>query len=105
MKLKFWQSADPIYMDDESNGGMSWLGRSLMGLLVVYLIGTVILSWWWDTEPEEFAVRENVAQMAQTNNHTLVTGYITTATFIRITQHHQHAEFPFRDIVHPHTGR
>lgn len=85
MKLKFWQSADPIYMDDESSGGMSWLGRSLTGLLVVYLLGTVILSWWWDTEPEEFAVRENAAQMAQTNNHTLVTGYITTATFIRIS--------------------
>ena len=85
MKLKFWQRTDPIYMDDEASEGGSWFSRVLLGTLGLYGLIVILLSWWWDSEPGEFAVRENAAQHAQQNNHDLVTGYITTATFIRMS--------------------
>lgn len=85
MNLKFWQAKDPIYMDSESNGSSSFLAKSLVGLVALYLLICIALAWWWDNEPTTFAVRENAATVAQQHNHDLVTGYVTTATFIRMS--------------------
>lgn len=95
MNLKFWQvfskskdpvySKDPIYMDEEESNSLSVIGKVLLSLVVSYLLICLLLNWWWDTDPDEFAVREHAVQYAQSRNHQLVTGYITTATFIRIS--------------------
>ena len=53
-------------------------------LIGVYLLLSVFFWWWWDHEPDQFPVREHAAVEAQRNSQNLVTGYITTATFIEI---------------------
>ena len=87
MKLKFWQNSDPIYMDDVSDPKQrSVAARVGAGAVGAYLLGVVAVSWWWDREPDQFAVRENAARMAETNNQQVVTGYTTTATFIQLSE-------------------
>ena len=72
-------------MDDEAPSRAGSVSKIAGGLIAVYLVICVFLAWWWDTEPEQFSVRENAGRMAETNNNSLVTGYITTATFIRMS--------------------
>ena len=85
MRWKFWQTAEPVYMDDATtNTGL--IAKAGGGLIGVYLVVCVALAWWWDFEPDEFAVRENASRMAQSANDTLVTGYTTTATLIRVAE-------------------
>jgi hypothetical protein len=40
--------------------------------------------WWWDDEPEVFAVREHAARHAEQHDRNSVTGYTTTATLLRV---------------------
>ncbi len=84
MRWKFWQSQDPIYMDDVSTSDWSLARRIATGLIGVYLAVVVFLSFWWDSEPDQFAVRENAARMAEQNAQPIVTGYVTTATYIQL---------------------
>jgi hypothetical protein len=84
MSWKFWQRTEPVYMDDNMSSTPSKIGRIAGGLIGLYLAVTVILSWWWDYEPDQFDVRENAVQMAQGANDSLVTGYLTTATVITL---------------------
>jgi len=101
MRLKFWQ--DPIYMDDAEPSSMGTIGRVSIGLVSLYLLICVFLSWWWDSEPEEFPVRQNAAQMAELENAELVTGYVSTATFIRIgtTLLEKRGGYLFNDMFPP----
>ncbi len=87
MQWKFWQSSDPIYMDDEAPRSrvstiLRWTGLAV----AAYLLAVLLIGWWWNSEPDQFAVRENAARMAEQANDPLVTGYITTATFIRVAE-------------------
>lgn len=84
MRWKFWQQTDPVYMDDTGNSTNTVL-KLAGGLIGVYLLISVLLSWWWDFEPGEFAVTENATRMAATSNDTLVTGYVTTATLVTLS--------------------
>ncbi len=84
MRWKFWQKSDPVYYDDQPTGRGTLIMRIAGGLIGAYLLVCIILSWWWDYEPDHFAVREHAAQRAQTNNQSLVPGYVTTATFIEL---------------------
>jgi len=81
---KFWQRTEPVYMDDNMSGTSGRIAKGAGGLIGLYLLVCIALAWWWDYEPEQFAVRENAALMAQNANDTLVTGYITTATLISL---------------------
>ncbi len=54
------------------------------GLIALYLTVCLALTWWWDFEPDPFAVRDNAAFEAQLGNRQVVTGYTTTATLIRL---------------------
>ena len=84
MKWKFWGASAPTYTTESQQG----LGRRVLrltGYLIgLYLAVCVFLSWWWDTEPVQFPVREAAAVVAQQNNVQLVTGYTMTATVIQI---------------------
>lgn len=71
-------------MDDGINNTTSRVARISGALVGAYLLICVILAWWWDYEPDQFAVRENAAAMAQSANDSLVTGYLTTATLVSV---------------------
>jgi hypothetical protein len=83
VQWKFWQRTEPVYMDDESST-VTLIAKGAGALIGIYLLVCVVLAWWWDYEPDQFAVREHAALVAQRNNENLVTGYITTTTFIQI---------------------
>ena len=86
MRWKFWQSAEPVYMDDSVSGNSGTIAKVGGGLIALYLVLCLLLGWWWDHEPDKFSVRENAALTAQTANDTLVTGYTTTTTLITVAE-------------------
>ncbi len=87
MNWKFWQRGEPVYMDDTMGGtNIGLIGKIAGALIGIYIAVCVLLWWWWDHEPDQFGVRENAAQVAQSDNASLVTGYISTATLVRIAE-------------------
>jgi hypothetical protein len=68
MNWKFWKSTGT-----EGNNH-SLLGKLAAAAIGAYLVLCLLLAWWWDYEPDIIANRE------------LVTGYITTATLIRLAE-------------------
>lgn len=84
MNWKFWQRNEPIYMDDDMSSTGKTITKITLSAVGAYLAVCLVLAWWWDYEPSEFAVRENAALMAQSTNDNLVTGYVTTATLVTI---------------------
>ena len=82
MNWKFWQTLNlkPIL----SNMGLG--AKIAGGVIGAYLVLCLALAWWWDSEPELFAVRENAAEHAKQNNRQLVVGYVTTATLIKVAE-------------------
>jgi hypothetical protein len=83
MNWKFWQS---IPAETLSGANLGRAGKGAVGLIVIYLLICTILAWWWDYEPDTFAVRESAAAIAEADNRELVTGYIATATLIRTAE-------------------
>ena len=81
MNWKFWERVDT------SGSNLGLAGRLAAGLFVLYLLLCSLIAWWWDDEPDLFSVRESAALHAETHNRRLVTGYITTATLIRLAKH------------------
>lgn len=55
-------------------------------LLITYLLVLLILSILLSQEPELFDVEENAKTMAANDSAPLVTGYITTATLVKVTE-------------------
>jgi hypothetical protein len=78
---RFWASSNDSEVTD---GTLANAGRIGLGAVGAYLVVCVLLGWWWDKEPDVFAVRENASSRAELRNEPLVTGYITTATLIRL---------------------
>jgi len=62
-----------------------WL-RGFAGILGVYLIVTVVLGMYWSLPPAEFDVRENAQRFAAENNSSVVTGSVTAATLVGVTE-------------------
>ena len=99
MNWKIWQrnsdltsgSSGPIISSLSSLDGSSIArilrvtGKILGGLIGTYLLVSIGFAWWWDFEPDMFDVRESAMAHAEDKGHELVTGYITTATMIRIS--------------------
>jgi len=79
MNWKFWQNASGL-----TSGTLRIAGKSAAAAVGLYLIICTGFAWWWDYEPEMFAVRESAAKHAAAANRQLVTGYITTATLKRL---------------------
>ena len=77
--------------DETQNAKESDQSRSIrkpwkIGTLIVSFMGLSVsfLGWWWDTEPRSFDVQERAYLASSTRGHQLVTGYLTTTTFIEI---------------------
>jgi len=60
--------------------GNHWLGRALALALVIYLLVTGLLGWFWSLEPDPFPVRENAQASAERAHLKLVKGYTTVET-------------------------
>ncbi|AUJ68731.1 MULTISPECIES: DUF2333 family protein [Pseudoalteromonas] len=59
-------------------------GKIISGIIAVILLGYVIAVY-WSVEPEQFDVVAVAKADAQKNGNTLVTGYVTTHTLIKVT--------------------
>ena len=77
--------------DETQNAKESDQSRSIrkpwkIGTLIVSFMGLSVsfLGWWWDTEPRSFDVQERAYLASSERGHQLVTGYLTTTTFIEI---------------------
>ena len=84
MRWKFWAPKDPIYMNQDRPASLGLIGKISGGILGGYLLGCVLFAFWWDSEPDQFPVRQNATRLAEINSDSLVTGYVTTATVIQI---------------------
>lgn len=56
------------------------------GLLGAYIVGCLVLGFFWDYEPDLFAVDETAARMMAAENREVVTGVTTTATMIALAE-------------------
>ncbi|MEJ2479656.1 MAG: DUF2333 family protein [Acidihalobacter sp.] len=97
-------NARPAEMLRRFFGRTASLGRRLLGayhprrvaergpwravLLVVVTLAVLLfaLGWYWSREPAQFDVQTNALNMAGGDKSKLVTGYVTTATLIRVSQ-------------------
>ena len=57
-----------------------WAGRALGALLGVYLLGALVIGWYWSLEPELFPVQEQAQAAAEKAGVQLVPGYTTVET-------------------------
>lgn len=62
------------------------VGRIAAGAVAAYLLLCLILGWWWDYEPDMFGVNEYAAAHAEDRERSLVTGYTTTTTLLRMAE-------------------
>ncbi len=60
--------------------------RALLLLVATLAVALFALSWYWSREPAQFDVQANALNMAGGDKSRLVTGYVTTATLIRVSQ-------------------
>src|SRR5262245_31847913 len=77
MNWQFWRRST-------DTGAIAWVGRIVAATIVGYLLVCVALGWWWDKEPDEFSVDDNAAAVAAQHGSTIVTGYTTIATLVRL---------------------
>ena len=68
------------------SGRLGTAGRITAAVIGIYLLICIVLGWWWDYEPDMFAVRNSAAQNAEQHNRPLVIGYVATATVIRVAE-------------------
>ena len=57
-----------------------WLGKMVLGVAAVYLGTTLAVGWYWNSEPERFAVQQHAQASAELAQVKLVPGYTTVET-------------------------
>ncbi|WP_374979069.1 DUF2333 family protein [Pseudomonas solani] len=72
--------------DVRSYLGGIWLSRALGALLGLYLVGAIIVGWYWSQEPGLFPVQQNAQAAAERAQRKLVTGYTTVETLKQVGQ-------------------
>ena len=71
-------------MDQNSSRSRSYT-RSAGVVLIILLLLNLVLMFYWDSEPEVFDVRASAIEQNDDSDE-LVTGYVTTATLIRVSE-------------------
>lgn len=61
-----------------------WTFRFLFVLIAVFIVLQIVFGFLWSSEPDSFDPVAYASELSQQNNENMVTGYITTATAIRI---------------------
>lgn len=70
---------------EDSLGGKAKLIKAIFALVLIYLLVTIVLSFWWSSEPSGFNVRENAKQVAEAvGEERPANGYVTTATLMTL---------------------
>jgi len=72
----------PLNLQDSNH----WAVRIGGGLVIALIVLQLLLGFMWNNEPGRFDVIDNANALAKQNNEDMVTGYITTATLIKIAQ-------------------
>ncbi len=57
-----------------------WVGRTVGGLAALYLGTTLVVGWYWSSEPERFPVQQQAQASAELAQVRLVPGYTTVET-------------------------
>lgn len=70
--------------DAKSYLGGIWFSRTVLTVVTVYLLGTLIIGWYWSQEPDFFSVQEHTQQTAEQTQQALVTGYTTVVTLKQV---------------------
>lgn len=70
--------------DVKSYLGGIWFSRSVLSIVTVYLLGTLIIGWYWSQEPDFFSVQEHTQETAEQAQQSLVTGYTTVVTLKKV---------------------
>ncbi len=63
-----------------------WALRLTSAAIVLLIIVQLIFGFLWNSEPDEFNVIQNAGNVSARHNEDMVTGYITTATLIRVAE-------------------
>ncbi|HEX5844493.1 MAG TPA: DUF2333 family protein [Pseudomonas sp.] len=61
-----------------------WAGRTIGGLLALYLLLALVVGWYWSQEPAQFSVQQRAEAAAETRGHKLVNGYTTAETLKQV---------------------
>lgn len=72
-------------VDDSVEGASSyfggiWASRAVGGVVGVYLLGALVVGWYWSIEPELFPVQQQAQATAEQAQVKMVTGYTTVET-------------------------
>ncbi|QEY59329.1 DUF2333 family protein [Pseudomonas sp. C27(2019)] len=70
--------------DAKSYLGSIWFSRSVLTVVSVYLLGTLIIGWYWSQEPDFFSVQEHTQETAEQSQQAIVTGYTTVVTLKKV---------------------
>lgn len=62
----------------------SWVVRVFGVLLLIYLLVTLVIGWYWSQEPGPFSVQQNAQDAAQRTQRQMVTGFTTVETLKRV---------------------
>ncbi|HYQ38705.1 MAG TPA: DUF2333 family protein [Pseudomonas sp.] len=73
-------SVDDSVVDARSYFGGMFASRAVGAVLALYLLGAVVVGWYWSLEPELFPVQQNAQAAAEKAQVQLVSGYTTVET-------------------------
>jgi hypothetical protein len=73
-------AAQSSAVESKPKRGGGWIGRTVGGLLGLYLLSAVLVGWYWSLEPEPFSVQGSAEELAQARQQKMVNGYTTVAT-------------------------
>ncbi|WP_043307225.1 DUF2333 family protein [Pseudomonas sp. ML96] len=66
--------------------GGGWVGKTLGTLLGLYLLGAMLVGWYWSQEPELFPVQQRAQAAAEQAQRKLVSGYTTVETLKQVSE-------------------
>lgn len=79
------------------------IGKVLLGALLVYILGCLIVGWFWSRDPELFSVTANAEAKLPALVDRPITGAVTTATAIKVAETllHKPGGYLSNDIMPP----
>ncbi|MBU3069453.1 DUF2333 family protein [Aestuariicella sp. G3-2] len=80
----FGQGIRDWWQDWREDGVGGWFTKTLLTVLVLYLLIAAVMGFFWSSEPDHFTVRESVAMNAQ--GRPMFIGVATTSALIRVSE-------------------
>ena len=81
-KLLQWRDDASDLVTERVDGPIA---KVLVLVVLVYLFISIFVGMYWSVTPDQFAVNDNAAVMAERHKHEIVVGSVTTATLIHVT--------------------